>query len=157
MRLARPALEVVVLDRSPGAPLPPAAMRRLLVRAGASVGVTAGEVAVLLTGDAGIRALNRAFRGKDRATDVLSFPDGRSEPSRPARVGDIAISLPAARRNAKRAGHSLRREIACLLLHGFLHLAGYDHEVDGGEMAALEAELRRRLVPARRDRDGSAP
>ena len=99
-----------------------------------------------MTGDAEIRRLNAAFRGKNRPTDVLSFPDGRAQsPREAARIGDIAISLAAARRNASRAGHGLRREVRDLLIHGLLHLLGYDHEVDGGEMHSMERALRETL------------
>jgi len=113
------------------------------------VGSPAGEVTVLFTGDAEIRALNRRFRSKNRPTDVLAFPDGAVQTEGDPRIGDIAISVPAARRNARRAGHGVRREISFLVVHGFLHLMGFDHEVDGGEMAALESEIRARLLPAR--------
>lgn len=87
-----------------------------------------------------MRTLNRRYRRKDRPTDVLAFPaeaDGL--------LGDIVISLPYAARQAKRRGEPVSREIDRLLLHGFLHLSGYDHETDEGEMDALEAKLRRRL------------
>jgi probable rRNA maturation factor len=109
-----------------------------------------GEVQVLLAGDATLKRLNREFRGKNTATDVLSFPAGPttvffSDPSAPELAGDIAISLETAARQAERYGHTLRDEVRVLLLHGVLHLAGFDHEVDSGEMAAREAELRRKL------------
>jgi probable rRNA maturation factor len=137
---------VEVLDRTRGSPVTAAEVRRLLRKAGECVGSPEGEVGVLLTRDPEIRELNRRFRRKARATDVLAFPDGTCNPEIGPRIGDIVISLPAARRNARRAGHPLRKEVACLLIHGFLHLMGYDHEVDGGEMAALESEIRRRLI-----------
>ena len=89
-----------------------------------------------------MRRLNRDFRGKDRTTDVLSFPDGEQE-----RLGDIAICAPAARRQARRRGHAASRETRLLLLHGFLHLLGYDHETDDGQMDLLERGLRQELVP----------
>lgn len=137
---------MTVVQRGGRAPLSSPAIRRLLTAAGRSVGGPLGEVTVLFTGDAELRRLNAAFRGKNRPTDVLSFPDGRaSSPREAPRIGDIAISLPAARRNATRAGHGLRREVRQLLIHGFLHLLGYDHEVDGGEMHELERALHERL------------
>jgi probable rRNA maturation factor len=114
---------------------------RFLNRARAAVGL-AGEVHVLLTGDATLRRLNRTFRGKNKATDVLSFP---AVESGLGVAGDLAISLETAARQAVRFGHSLRDEVRVLLLHGILHLAGFDHEKDAGEMAAREAELRREL------------
>jgi probable rRNA maturation factor len=109
-----------------------------------------GEVHVLLADDATLRRLNRTFRGKDKATDVLSFPAGPTtvlfgEPKGPGLAGDLAISLEAAARQAERFGHSLGDEVRVLLLHGTLHLAGFDHETDAGEMAARETELRRKL------------
>ena len=102
-----------------------------------------GEVSVLLAGDRTLRRLNREFRGKDKATDVLSFP--AAEEIADEYAGDLAISLDTARRQAKNHGHTLRDEVRVLLLHGLLHLDGMDHETDNGEMAAKEAELRTRL------------
>jgi probable rRNA maturation factor len=105
-----------------------------------------GEVTVLLTTDAAIRKLNRQFRHKDKATDVLSFP---AEGSFPAAgigaekiAGDLAISVETARRQAVEQGHSLSTEIKILILHGLLHLAGHDHESDAGQMARRECQLR---------------
>jgi len=109
-----------------------------------------GEVDVLLAGDRTLRRLNREFRGKDKATDVLSFLPYGSAPASAEFAGDLAISLETARRQAGAHGHSLRDEVRVLLLHGLLHLSGMDHEADGGEMAARERELRVRL----RVRDG---
>lgn len=102
-----------------------------------------GEVTVLLTTDAAIRRLNRQFRGKNKATDVLSFPAGDSGPFRIA--GDLAISVPVAGRQAEERGHSLSIELKVLMLHGLLHLAGYDHETDNGTMARTEQRLRAKL------------
>lgn len=107
----------------------------------------AGEVDVLLAGDRTLRRLNREFRGKDKATDVLSFPAAEELSGNQAgdHAGDLAISLDTAARQAREHGHSLRDEVRVLLLHGLLHLSGMDHEADQGEMAAREAELRMRL------------
>jgi probable rRNA maturation factor len=99
-------------------------------------------VAVLLTTDRKIRELNRDFRGKDKATDVLSFS---AEPGPEKLAGDLAVSVPTARRQAAAQGHALAVEIKVLMLHGLLHLAGYDHETDSGEMARREKQLRARL------------
>jgi probable rRNA maturation factor len=102
----------------------------------------AGEVSVLLTGDAAIRALNRKYRHKDKATDVLSFPAVET----PEDVaGDLVISLETALMQAEERGHPLEMEIRLLLLHGLLHLAGYDHEADKGTMHRRETRLRREL------------
>jgi probable rRNA maturation factor len=103
----------------------------------------AGTVEVLLADDRTLRRLNRDFRGKDKATDVLSFP--AAEEFAGEHAGDLAISLDTAARQAREHGHSLRDEVRVLLLHGLLHLSGMDHETDRGEMAAREAELRDRL------------
>ena len=102
-----------------------------------------GEVDVLLADDRTLRRLNRDFRGKDKATDVLSFP--AAEEMADAFAGDLAISLDTAKRQAKEQGHTLRDEVRVLLLHGLLHLSGMDHETDRGEMAAREGELRTQL------------
>ena len=103
-----------------------------------------GSISVLLAGDAEIRRLNKEFRGKDKATDVLSFPAGDGVGRRRV-AGDLAISVETAAREAPQRGHTLDLELRVLLLHGVLHLAGMDHEADGGEMAAREAELRVQL------------
>lgn len=99
-----------------------------------------GEVTVLVSGDADLRRLNRRFRRKDKETDVLSFPSGMDGCG-----GDIAISAEVAARSARRLGHSLPAEIKILVLHGVLHLAGFDHETDHGKMARKEIELRKKL------------
>jgi probable rRNA maturation factor len=113
-------------------------------------------VGIALVDDGTIRRLNAGFRGVDEATDVLSFParspgDPRP-PGRgrlPATLGDIAISLDTARRQARREGHGLDVELRVLALHGLLHLLGYDHETDGGDMRRVEERLRRRAgLPA---------
>jgi len=100
-----------------------------------------GEVNILIATNKRLRELNRRFRRKDKATDVLSFP-------RPS-GGDIAISAQIAFENAQRYGHSLASELKILVLHGMLHLAGYDHESDNGRMARAESSLRSQLkLPA---------
>ena len=130
-----------------------AVVARFLARAQKAVGL-AGQVHVLLADDATLKRLNKTFRGKNKATDVLSFPAGPStvffgEPDAPELAGDLAISLETAARQAGRFGHTLLEEVKILLLHGLLHLAGFDHETDTGEMAAREAELRAGLgLPA---------
>jgi probable rRNA maturation factor len=102
-----------------------------------------GQVTLLLTTDTAVRRLNRQFRGKNKATDVLSFPAFAPGPMKIA--GDLAISVNTARRQAEERGHSLGTEIKVLTLHGLLHLAGYDHETDEGEMARREQKLRAKL------------
>lgn len=117
-------------------------LTRFLRRAQEAVGLVGG-VDVLLAGDTRLRRLNREFRGKDKATDVLSFP--AAEQFAGEHAGDLAISLDTAKRQAREHGHSLRDEVRVLLLHGLLHLSGMDHETDRGEMAEREAELREEL------------
>jgi len=105
-----------------------------------------GTVNVLVTSSAAVQSLNRQFRGKNKATDVLSFPSLLCMPyksSRPA--GDIAISADIAVQNAHRMGHPAAVEVKILTLHGILHLAGFDHERDNGTMAREELKLRREL------------
>jgi rRNA maturation RNase YbeY len=141
-------LDISIINRSRSQIFPLTEVRRLILGTGKCIGSPPGEVTVLFTADAEIRALNKQFRGKDKATDVLSFPDGAEWGDQPPRIGDIVISIPAARRNAGKIGHSLRREISQLIIHGFLHLMGFDHEVDGGDMESLEDDLRGRLIKA---------
>ena len=106
-----------------------------------------GEVDILLSTDAELKRLNRDFRGKNKSTDVLSFPAPAEIVSEHA--GDLAISLETAARQASSFGHTLADELRILILHGLLHLTGMDHETDQGQMAAREAELRCRLrLPA---------
>jgi len=96
----------------------------------------------LITGDAEVRKLNREFRGKDETTDVLSFLPGPTQARRPAPLGSLAISLARARAQARAFHHSTETEIRILMLHGLLHLLGYDHESDTGRMARAEKRWR---------------
>ncbi len=116
---------------------------RLAARAQKAAGVK-GEVNILVTGDEELRRLNRRFRGKNRPPDVLSFPGAGN-----GLGGDIAISADMAAANARGLGHTLLHELNILIIHGMLHLAGYDHERDRGEMARKELEVRQSLgLPA---------
>ncbi len=115
------------------------ALERFAVRAQKAARLR-GELAILITSSVEIRKLNRDFRGKDKPTDVLSFPSDAK-----GIAGDIAISAQIARQQANALGHSLATELKVLMLHGMLHLAGHDHETDRGEMAKLEANLRAKL------------
>ena len=102
------------------------------------------DFSCLITTDAELQRLNRIFRGKDYATDVLSFPAADSDPV-DRYIGDIAISWQRARQQAADFGHSLETEIQVLMLHGVLHLLGLDHETDGGRMSRAEGRWRRTL------------
>ena len=120
------------------------AARLVAVAEGAldAVGRAGAEVAVTVSNDRRLRDLNRTYRGKDRATDVLSFPyDDDDGP-----LGDVVISVDRAAAQAADRGHDLQRELELLTLHGTLHCCGYDHETDDGEMDRLERRLRRRLL-----------
>ncbi len=130
-------------------PTKPAADRLRAVATGvlARQGVDGAELSVVMADDALIRALNREYRKVDRSTDVLSFPDGERLPDGITFLGEIVISLESARRQARELGHGEVRELEELVLHGVLHLLGYDHEADGGAMNALELELREELLP----------
>lgn len=103
-----------------------------------------GEVTIAFVSDARMRRLNRAFRGVDRATDVLSFPASDGPARRGGPLGDIVIAAGVARKQAIRVGHPIGTELRILALHGLLHLLGYDHDADNGQMARLETRLRRR-------------
>jgi probable rRNA maturation factor len=145
----------MIVIRKPVAGLSAAALSRFAARAQRSTGLR-GSVDVLLAGSRDLRALNRRFRGKNQPTDVLSFPAGDSP--RNGFAGDIAISVDIAKKNARRLGHATAEEIKILCLHGLLHLAGFDHERDQGQMAKKELRLRRRLglVAGLTERTGSA-
>lgn len=129
-----------------------------LNRARQELGFPESAVTVRLISDSAMARLNRAYRGKSGPTDVLSFPSNstptrRTLPKRLAQqnssggayIGDIAISPETAGRNARRFGRSLPEELRVLVLHGLIHLAGFDHEADEGQMERLERRLRRRL------------
>jgi len=133
--------EVVLLNRQRRRPVRPARLRRLLEAAARSLGVS-GEVSLVLTRDPAVRALNARYRGKDKPTDVLSFPGPGGE----AGLGDIVVSVDTAERNARRQGRTLQRELDVLALHGFLHVLRYDHETDDGTIDRLERRLRRKLL-----------
>jgi len=120
------------------------ALSRFLTEAQAAVRLR-GQVTILLSSDQMLRSLNRRFRGKNKATDVLSFPADPTAPGAKGIAGDLAISVPTARRQAAGQDHSLATEIKVLILHGLLHLAGYDHEMDSGQMAQRERLLRGKL------------
>jgi probable rRNA maturation factor len=102
----------------------------------------AGELTVQITDETAIQALNRKFRGEDRPTDVLSFPDGTSDPDTGVRYhGDVAVALPLARAQADAAGHSLCKELSLLTIHGVLHLFGHDHDTDEARRQMWELQI----------------
>ena len=118
------------------------AWERFAARAVEAIGKQESSATIAFVSDKTIRQLNRQFRGMDKATDVLSFPSGETDS---ANLGDIAISVDTAAVQAKENGFTFDEEVAQLILHGLLHLSGYDHETDNGEMNRLELRLRRKL------------
>ena len=110
-------------------------------RAAEAVGKAGSSATIAFVSDRAMRQLNQQFRGVNKATDVLSFPAEDDEST----LGDIAISVDTAAAQAKENGLTLDEEVAQLILHGLLHLSGYDHETDNGEMNRLELRLRRKL------------
>jgi probable rRNA maturation factor len=170
----------VIVNQQHRVALRRAPLAAFLSRVQRELEVPAGAVTVAFVTDAAMRKMNHAYRGKDKPTDVLSFPSSNSDeakrrqafpprapkrgepaalPSRLLRasqnslrscpntsyLGDIAIAPAVARRNARRCGRALDNELRILILHGVLHLLGYDHETDRGQMDRVEARLRRRL------------
>jgi len=124
------------------ADLKSSALDRFVARARRVAGLK-GIVNILLTSSAEMKSLNRRFRGKDKPTDVLSFP--ANPDARKQFAGEIAISAEIATKNALSLGHSPADEVKILVLHGVLHLRGYDHECDNGQMARREKQLRAKL------------
>lgn len=140
---------VEIINRQRRFPLDVAALETFAAQAIKLIVKTDARVSIALTNDRRMCQLNREFRGKDKTTDVLSFPfeaEGFEREAHAARfLGDIAISVEQAARQASENGLTLERELQQLVLHGLLHLCGYDHEQDDGEMNRTEMRLRRRL------------
>ena len=146
-----PANRPATIDRNSRVPTT-RTLTRFLTAAQAAVRLR-GHVSVLLTTDRNIRRINRQFRGKDKATDVLSFPAEPRVQKQENVAGDLAVSVQTALRQAREQRHALTVELKVLMLHGLLHLAGYDHERDNGLMARREQVLRTREVAAGTDRE----
>jgi probable rRNA maturation factor len=154
-------VEIEIVNRQRLVPVDPGALERVArgvivslgrVSLGRGIGrsreipSTAG-IAVAIVRSRQMRRLNHMYRRKDADTDVLSFPAGREHPTGDNfYLGDVVICADVALRQSSQAGLPIDREIAELLIHGVLHLAGYDHEVDNGEMNRVELKLRRRLL-----------
>jgi len=137
--------EKVIIFRKRIAGVSASTLARFVLRARRAVPLR-DTVNVLVTTSAELRSLNRRFRGADKPTDVLSFPSSLLAMRQKQRIaGDVAVSADIARSNARRFGHSVGDEVKILVLHGILHLAGFDHEQDNGEMARKETQLRRQL------------
>jgi len=133
---------VEVVNRQRRVPIDTEAWSTFATQALAAIGKSESTATIAFVSDKKIRELNSQFRDVDKATDVLSFPSGGPGESE---LGDIAISVDTAAAQAKENGLKLDEEIAQLILHGLLHLSGYDHETDNGEMNRVELRLRRKL------------
>ncbi len=140
------ATTVSIVARRKPAPLAAPEVRKL-VRATLRLAGRAGApaVTVLFADDREVHDLNLRYRGKDKPTDVLSFPAEGPFPPGEETLGDIVISVETAAAQARRRTRSLDSELRVLLIHGVLHLLGYDHETDDGEMESLEKAIRREI------------
>jgi probable rRNA maturation factor len=146
----------MILNRQRSVRLSTRALESFLLRVRRELDLKQAQVTVCLISDAEIAGMNQSFRKKHGPTDVLSFPAVKlPQPARSRRLpdsldsdaslGDIAIAPAVAKRNAKNYGRTLPAELKILILHGVLHLLGFDHEADRGEMDRTEKKLRRRL------------
>lgn len=146
----------MILNRQRRIPLAVGPLTSFCEQVRRELGFPEESVTVCFVSDPAIARMNRKFRGKQGPTDVLSFPAHRlrargarllrrAQPRPGHYVGDIVISPETARRYARRRSHGLASELRVLILHGMIHLAGFDHENDSGEMLQLERRLRRRL------------
>lgn len=144
MAAAKPGVELALQNPRHYSGLELRALRRWLMRCLPELAEGATSLTVRFTSDREVRQLNRTWRRVDRNTDVLSFPGERTPDG--YHLGDIVLSVPTARRQARRAGHSAAREYRELILHGVLHCLGYDHEQDDGTMNRLERRLRRNWI-----------
>jgi len=133
-----PSTEILILNRQKKYSVRADSIRKMAEEVLAHFKLGHRSLSLVLVGRNRIRTLNTRYRGISQSTDVLSFGDCGI----PGHLGDIVISLPNADHNARVEQHSLQKEIGWLILHGILHLAGYDHERDRGEMSRLERRLR---------------
>lgn len=146
-------VQTTLINRQRRVAVDRAAFERFLGRLTRRVPAPAADAwSVCLVSDRRIRQLNRDYRSIDRVTDVLSFPgDAEPEPDGTLYLGDVVISVPTAERAAGEYGHTLERELHTLALHGYLHLLGYDHETDDGNMLRLQRKLQRELIDVEAD------
>jgi probable rRNA maturation factor len=133
---------VEVVNRQRGRKIDTQTWSAFAAKAIETIGKPGSSATIAFVSDRNIRKLNHQFRNIDKATDVLSFPAGDEDETN---LGDIAISVETAAAQAKDNGLTFDNEIAQLILHGLLHLSGYDHETDNGEMNRLELRLRKKL------------
>lgn len=138
-----------LLNRQRRYRIPVQRLERFLARLTRRLKIGAQSFSVVLTNDSTIRRLNRDFRNKDKATDVLSFscaPLLNAARLDNTYIGDMIVSVETAQRQALDRNHALERELCILMIHGLLHLLGYDHEVDRGKMRRKELKLQRELL-----------
>ena len=138
---------IEIINRQRGKKIHAQAWRDFAERALTAIGGPPANATVVLVSDAAIRKLNRQFRGKNQITDVLSFPS-QAEPfeiENRGQLGEVVVSVQRAAAQADQNGLSFSNEVEQLILHGMLHLCGYDHETDNGEMNRLELKLRKKL------------
>jgi len=137
---------IEIVNRQRARPVP-RSLRDFAERALEAIDKADKNATLVFVSDAAIKKLNRQFRGKNHVTDVLSFPTQaeRFEFENQSFLGEVVISLERAAAQAKENGLTFRNEVEQLILHGLLHLCGYDHETDDGEMNRLELKLRKKL------------
>jgi len=131
-------MEILVLNRQRGQTVPSAELREFAQRLATGAGLSTGGFSVCLVSDRKMQSYNDTYRSIRRPTDVLSFLDDSEDRSY---LGDIVISVQTASRQALAGEHSLRRELEILIVHGYLHLLGHDHEADDGAMMRLQRKL----------------
>jgi probable rRNA maturation factor len=142
-----PAPAVEVVNRQRAHPISRAEVARLGRAVLDRIKLPGSTATVTFVRDRAMRRLNRDYRSKDAPTDVLAFAYHEDEAGRtPEHLGDVVISVETAERYAREQGLTFAREVEWLVIHGLLHLAGYDHETDNGAMRRLEARLRRELL-----------
>jgi probable rRNA maturation factor len=144
---------MLLSNRQRKVPISSRALKSFVTRLLVATGQSEDAFSVTLISDRAMQALNRRFRSKNRPTDVLSFPASPKAPFWNAIdvegspiLGEIVISVDTAKRQARQEGHSITAEIKLLIIHGALHLMGYDHEADNGEMNRREYALRAKFL-----------
>jgi len=138
---------IEIINRQRSKPINAKPLRELGERALRTIGSRKQAATIVFVSDAAIRKLNKQFRGKDQVTDVLSFPSEAEpfEAENQSQLGEVVISVQRAADQAKQNRLTFSNEVEQLILHGLLHLCGYDHETDDGKMNRLEVKLRKKL------------
>ena len=138
---------IEIINRQRSKPINAKQLRELGERALRTIGSGIQVATIVFVSDAAIRKLHKQFRGKDQVTDVLSFPSEAEpfEAENQSQLGEVVISVQRAADQAKQNRLTFSNEVEQLILHGLLHLCGYDHETDDGKMNRLEVKLRKKL------------